>query len=123
MHTHRLAGAACLTALALFTASCSSDNGVELEAPIFVTVDNLDGAEIEITQHQPMIVPVGENKDAALWTEGAVADESVATFEPGRSDGSSSHNPGFHAVSQGTTAAELTNPESGETYTFTLVVK
>lgn len=43
-------------ALTLPTA-CTPDGAPELESPVFVTVDSLEGAEIEITQHQPLVIP------------------------------------------------------------------
>lgn len=108
-------GALLLTTLTLtLTTACTNNGGVDLEAPVYVTVDSLDGAKVTITKHQPLVVPVGENLDPDAWTEGSVEDETVATFEPG---------PSFRAVGVGTTSAQLTNPDTGEVYTFTLVAK
>ena len=108
-------GAFLLTTLTLtLPTACTNESEVDFETPVYVTVDSLDGAKVTITKHQPLVVPVGENLDADAWTEGSVDNETVATFAPG---------PSFHAVGVGTTSAQLTNPDTGEVYTFTLVAK
>lgn len=108
-----------LTAFAL--TACSGES--QLEAPTMVTIDNLHDATVEIAPHRPLEIPVGEGKDSSAWTEGGVDDETVAEFVPGGGDGSSETNPSFRAVSQGTTGAHLTVPDTGEVITFTLVVE
>lgn len=110
--------------LAAGLGACSSESGeTQLESPILVDTDNLHDATIEISQHRPLVVTVGLAEEAAQWTEGSVDDESVARFVPGKDDGSAQFNPGFEAVSAGTTGAQLTDPHSGDVITFTLVVE
>ncbi|MEH0147662.1 hypothetical protein V6D40_08315 [Corynebacterium sp. Q4381] len=124
---HSKIGAAAVVALALSTGACGGGAGsagqTALEAPTFVTLDNLHGADVEITKRQPLVIPVGYDQDASAWTSGGVDDETVATFVPGSKDGNTETNPGFHAVGSGTTGAHLTNPATGEDIEFTITVK
>lgn len=112
----RIAAAAVL-ALTLGATACSDG------APTFVTLDNLHGAHVEITERQPLVIPVGYDQDASKWTDGGADDEAVARFVPGSKDGSSQSNPGFEAVGEGTTGAHLKNPSTGENIEFTITVK
>ena len=102
---------------------CSHDGQTQLESPVMVTLDNLDGESIEISRNRPLVIPVGENHDAAQWTQGQADDPTIAEFTPGKGHGVEHTAPGFRAVGTGSTNAHLTNPETNETYTFTLVVK
>lgn len=110
-------------AFSLGLSACSQDEEGNLESPTFITLDNLHGAEVEISQNRPLVVPVGPNEDPAKWTEGSVEDTTIAEFTPGKKDGSATFNPGFRAVGEGVTGAELVNPNTGEAITFTLTVK
>ena len=117
-------GAAVMLAL---TAGCVRDGEAKLESPVMVTLDNLNGQSIEISRNRPLVIPVGEDHDAALWTQGRADDTAVAEFVPGQRDGENGDvteqgNLGFRAVGKGNTGAHLTNPETNETYTFTLIV-
>lgn len=124
---HQKLVAAAVVALAFSTGACGteagSDGQTKLEAPTFVTLDNLHGAHVEITERQPLVIPVGYDQDASEWTDGGVDDEAVATFVPGSKDGSTETNPGFEAVGSGTTDAYLINPATGEDIEFTITVK
>lgn len=126
-HVTRVSAIVCAAAMATLTGGCGRDEEAKLESPVMVTSDNLDGQSIEISRNRPLVIPVGEDQDAALWTQGRADDAAVAEFVPGQRDGDNGNvteqgNPGFRAVGKGNTGAHLTNPETNETYTFTLIV-
>lgn len=126
-HVTRVSAVLVAAAIVTLTGGCGRDGEAQLESPVMVTLDNLDGQSIEISRNRPLVIPVGEDQDAALWTQGRADDTAVAEFVPGQRDGENGDvteqgNLGFRAVGKGNTGAHLTNPETNETYTFTLIV-
>lgn len=118
----RPAAAVALSAALALGGCADNDQHTQLKAPELVTTDNLDGASVEVSSNRPLVIPV-EDDHPERWTQGSVEDESVARFVPGKDSGPSDSNPGFEAVGKGTTSATLTDPDSGEVYTFTITSK
>ena len=126
-HVTRVSAVLVAAAIVTLTGGCGRDGEAQLESPVMVTLDNLDGESIEISRNRPLVIPVGEDHDSAQWTQGQADDTAVAEFVPGQRVGENGDvteqgNPGFRAVGKGNTGAHLTNPETNETYTFTLIV-
>lgn len=114
--------AALVAAFAIGLGGCSEQRDSFVQAPELVTTDNLAGASVQISKNRPLVIPVDDDHPER-WTEGGVDDESVAAFVPGKDDGKTNSNPGFEAVSKGTTGASLTDPNTGESIEFTITVK
>ncbi|MDN6565771.1 MAG: hypothetical protein L0K65_01810 [Actinomyces sp.] len=127
-----LAAASVLGACSSDNTSGSGDNGsrhseapssgaqgsAQLPAPVMAGEADLDGATFVISDQRPLVVTV---EDPANW-EGRSAEESLAVFRPGGSDGSATYNPGFEARGPGTTTATLTGPD-GIVHEFTITVE
>lgn len=109
--------------LSVLLAGCSQnetrhEDETEALPPVIVEVGELDGATLEISGSQPLVVNAPDPID---WI-GMADDPEVAEFIPGKEDGGATYNPGFEARGPGKTSATMTSPEE-ESYDFTLVVK
>lgn len=98
--------------------SSGAQGSAQLPAPVMAGEADLDGATFVISDRRPLVITV---EDPASW-EGRSAEESVAVFRPGGSDGSATYNPGFEARGPGTTTATLTGPD-GTVHEFTITVE
>lgn len=112
--------------LAVSLVACSPGTSTPSETngalpPVIVTPSELAGTTVEITQEQPLVISVEDATEVEAWV-GSVVDINVATFVPGEDDGDAQFNPGFEAVSAGSTEASVTSPE-GEVLEFTITVR
>lgn len=101
-------------------ATTTVDGGSSALPPIIADLSSIDSTTVE--------VPVGSTVDltgggdaVTDWTA-EIADEAVASFVPGRDDGSATFNPGLDALAAGSTEVTMTNSSSGDTVTFTVNV-
>ncbi len=99
----------------------ASPIGGDVIAPVTKNVNDLQGADVDLVIGQVLNINTGDLAVQSYW--GKVADESVATFVPGREDGGAEFNPGVEAVGAGSTTVVLTNQDGGiEPVTFTVTV-
>lgn len=85
--------------------------GGDVIAPVTKSVNELQGAEIELVVGQVLNI-VTDSLAVDSYT-GEVADAEVAEFSAGRTDGSAEFNPGVTALAVGTTKVTLTNDQGG----------
>lgn len=88
--------------------------------PVIVDVNSLDGTTVEVPEGGTIDI-TGDDETFTDW-EATIADPAVASFTPGREEGSAQFNPGLQATGVGTTEVTLTNSSSGATLTFTVDV-
>lgn len=109
MKLSRLLSAAAAASVLIALAGCSASGPVV--APITVTANDLQGQTVEVPLNSTLVINTG---DLAVDSYTAkVADESVATFVQGRSDGSAEFNPGFTPKKVGETEVTMTNEDGG----------
>ena len=117
-------GAAALLAVTLSACGASSTQndsggvksteqpiGGDVSAPVTMSVNELQGAEIELLVGQALNI----NTDSLAVDSytGEVADAKVAEFTEGKSDGSAEFNPGVSALAVGKTKVTLFNEQGG----------
>lgn len=112
-----LAAAFALTA-AVGLAGCAPTPVV---APVTVDVGDLQGKTIEVPIDSLLNIKTG---DLAVDSYSAkIADESIASFVQGRTDGSATFNPGLKPLKVGETDVTLSNANGGiQNVEFTLKV-
>lgn len=86
--------------------------------PVMVTPAEVKDNIIELPLDQLLVLSV--DTPATDW-EAEIADETIATFTAGYSDGSASFNPGFEPHREGETHVTAISPEQ-QRYNFTLRV-
>jgi hypothetical protein len=89
--------------------------------PVIADLGELDGTTVDVGVGGTIDL-TGDDETFTDWTA-TIDDPSVVSFTPGRDDGSAQFNPGLQATAVGTTDVTLTNSVSGESVTFTVVVK
>ncbi|MRG59861.1 hypothetical protein GE115_08265 [Agromyces sp. CFH 90414] len=123
-----VAASMALAALAML-AACSSaatddpssaEPGASMVAPVVVDLAEVDGTTIEVDAGN-VIDLTGDDETYTAWTAD-IADESIATFIPGRDDGSAQFDPGIEALAPGETEVVLENGETGDVVEFTVEV-
>lgn len=107
-----------VTATKTVTATPEAPIGGNIVAPITATPAELKGTTQNIAIGQSINVNVD---DVTAWLASS-SDMTVATASQG-SKGTATINPGFAGAKAGTATATLTNSATGETVTFTIVVK
>jgi hypothetical protein len=104
------------TTTTMVATSVAGSSGAQVIGPVMVDQATLDGRTVE-TRLGRIVVFAAPNP--TKWTA-TVADPSIATFTPGRSDGSAVYNPSLAPLASGTTKVTITDGTT--TATFTLVV-
>lgn len=94
--------------------------GGDVIAPVTMSVNELQGAEVELVVGQVLNI-VTDSLEVDSYT-GAVADPKIAEFSTGRNDGSAEFNPGVIALAAGTTNVTLTN-EQGDIQPLEFTIK
>lgn len=113
--------------LALGLGACSDDaasstttggaaGGAQVVGPVIAEMASLDGSTVQVSLTRLLVI----NADAPATWSATVADPSVLTFEPGKSEGGAEFNPGFTPLKVGTT--EVTMTDGTTTATFTVEV-
>ncbi len=97
-----------------------TEQSTSVMPPVFVDVDSLEGTTVEVRDGGAVVV-TGDDETFTAWAA-TIADPTVATFVPGRDDGSATFAPGFQAVGVGTTDVTMTNAESGARVEFRIDV-
>lgn len=110
-----------VAALSACTTAAGAPTGGSVIAPVTVSANSLQGADVDLVVGQMLNVTTG---DLAVDSyRGTVADTDVAVFTAGRTDGSAVFNPGIQAIAPGTTEVTLTNSNGGiQPLTFTVTV-
>ena len=85
--------------------------GGDVIAPVTMSVNELQGAEVELVVGQVLNI-VTDSLAVDSYT-GQVVDARVAEFIAGRVDGSAEFNPGVTALAVGTTKVTMTNDQGG----------
>ncbi len=85
--------------------------GGDVIAPVTMTVNELQGAEVELVVGQ--VLNIDTESVAVDSYSGEVSDPAVASFTEGRVDGSAEYNPGVTALAEGTTEVTMTNEQGG----------
>lgn len=126
-----LAAAGAATALALL-AGCSTPSGpapsdpppsgsaASQVPPIIADLTSIDNTTVTVPAGNSIDL-TGDDTTFTKW-DAKISDTSIASFVPGRDDGSAQFNPGIDALKAGETNVVLTNSESGKTVTFTVEV-
>jgi hypothetical protein len=89
--------------------------------PIIVDIAEIDGATIEVPLGTMLVLATGRHAGVAGWSAD-IGDPAVASFVPGRDDGSATFNPGVEPHSVGITEVTLRGGGIDEVLTFTLAV-
>lgn len=106
-------------------AACSSDASsapttTQLLGPITADISNLQGSTIAATVGRNINF-TGDTATYDKWS--ATTDPTgIVTFSNGYTSGGATFNPGLVAVAPGTTKVTMTNSESKQSVTFTVVV-
>jgi hypothetical protein len=104
------------------TTESEMNTSAAMPAPVILTPEELAAnSPITIAMYRPLVINVASN--AASWTEGSTADDTIARFTPGRNDGSATFNPGFTPLNPGATTATIKDPENSENIVFDIVVE
>lgn len=85
--------------------------------PVILTPEELDGVTVRLRAGEMLVVPT--DLTLAVETEPV----GIVVFEPGRSHGSYTTNPGFTAVGIGTTAVRLSPSGGGSAVRFSVIVR
>ncbi len=103
-------------------AGCSgSAGGGPVIAPVTMSVDDLQGATVDLEVGQVLNITTGD-LDGESYS-GEVKDPAVAEFVPAKKDDSAEFNPGVKALADGETEVVLSNSDGGiEDVTFTVKV-
>lgn len=118
MSVRRLFAAAVISVSLVALAGCAGGPAVP---PITVSANDIQGETVKVPLNSTLVINTG---DLAVDSYTAnVADESIATFVQGRTDGSATYNPGFTPKAVGTTGVTMTNSQGGiQPLTFTIDV-
>jgi hypothetical protein len=122
--TWMIVGVAALLAAGLTACGSSSTEapiGGDIVAPVTMSVNELQGAEVELLVGQSLNI----NTDSLAVDSyaGEVADPSVAKFHEGKDDGDATFNPGVEALAAGTTQVTMVNDQGGiQPLEFTVIV-
>ncbi|MHA3683360.1 hypothetical protein ACXR2W_03785 [Leucobacter sp. HY1908] len=121
----KLSAAAATLLVGLALAGCAGPStapiGGDVIAPVTVAANDLQGDTVDLVVGQTLNIDTGSL--AVDSYTGEVSDASVATFEPGRVDGSAEFNPGVTALVAGKTTVTLSNEQGGiQPLEFTVVV-
>lgn len=101
--------------------SSASVNGESMYTPIVILENDLhDGATYAVPMQSALVIRPEDSPET--WVEGSVANTDIVTFSPGRYDGSAWFSPSFEPVSAGKTSAQITNPATNTTISFTITV-
>lgn len=90
---------------------CSGQTGGPVIAPVTMSVDDLQGATVDLEIGQVLNITTGD-LDGESYS-GEVADPAVAEFVPASKDGSAEFNPGVKALAAGETEVTLSNSDGG----------
>ncbi|MFD0790692.1 hypothetical protein ACFQ0P_09790 [Microbacterium insulae] len=90
---------------------CSGQTGGPVIAPVTMSVDDLQGATVDLEIGQVLNITTGD-LDGESYS-GEVADPAVAEFVPASKDGSADFNPGVKALAAGETEVTLSNSDGG----------
>ena len=86
--------------------------------PVIKDIASLAGTTVQVTQGRILVIRVPES-DPSVW-KATLSVPSIATFNPGKNDGSATFNPGFTTSAVGTATVTMTN--GATTVSFTLEV-
>ena len=89
--------------------------------PIIVEISEVDGATVEVPLGTMLVLATGPDAAVTDWSA-EIADQDVATFVPGRDDGSATFNPGVQPRSVGITEVRLRGGGTDEELVFTMTV-
>ncbi|MCS5723717.1 hypothetical protein N1028_06220 [Herbiconiux sp. CPCC 203407] len=89
--------------------------------PIIVEIAEVDGTTVEVPLGTLLVLATGRDAAVSGWSA-QIADSAVASFVPGRDDGSATFNPGVEPHSVGVTEVVLRGGGAGAVLTFTLTV-
>lgn len=108
--------------LALTACSSSAQVGEDVIAPVTVNVSELSGTDVSLELNQVLNINTDDVPTTSF--DAQLSDPTVATFSPGTDDGNLITNPGFTAVSAGSTDVTLTSSDQAftETVNFTITV-
>lgn len=106
-------GAAALLALSLAACGSSGDEpiGGDVIAPVTMSVNELQGAEVDLVVGQ--VLNINTDSLAVDSYQGEVSDSKVAKFVEGRVDASATFNPGVEALAEGTSDVTMFNDQGG----------
>lgn len=95
--------------------------GGDVIAPVTMSVNELQGADVELVVGQVLNINI-ESLAVDSYT-GEVTDPKVAEFVPGDKSGSAEFNPGVTALAQGSTKVTMKNEQGGiQPLEFTVTV-
>jgi hypothetical protein len=127
--TSRRLTATLVASLAVVSLAACSDNdsgsgsstpgggtGSQALPPVMVGTDGLEGTTVQVPLTNTIVINA---ENPTTWA-GSVSDISIASFVPGRSDGSATFNPAITPLKAGTTTVTITDGTA--TITFTVQV-
>lgn len=123
--THWLAAAAAAV-LVLGVSACGSSSGDapiggDVIAPVTMSVNELQGADVELLVGQ--VLNINTDSLAVDSYQGEVSDTKVARFVEGKVDGSATFNPGVEGLAEGTAEVTMVNDQGGiQPLEFTVTV-
>lgn len=85
--------------------------GGDVIAPVTMSVNELQGETVELVVGQ--VLNITTESLAVDSYRGEVSDPEVATFTPGKKDGSAEFNPGVTALAEGSAEVTMTNEQGG----------
>lgn len=101
--------------------SSGGGTGTPVIAPVTMSVDDLQGATVDLEVGQVLNITTGD-LDGESYS-GEVKDSKVAEFIPAEKSDSAEFNPGVKALAEGETEVVLSNSDGGiEDVTFTIDV-
>ncbi len=103
------------------TSSSEEPIGGDVIAPVTMSVNELQGAEVELLVGQ--VLNINTDSLAVDSYQGEVSDPTVARFVAGKDDGSATFNPGVEALAEGTADVTMVNDQGGiQPLEFTVTV-
>lgn len=119
MKLPRLVVVAAVASMLVALAGCAA---APVVTPVVVEVGDLQGETVKVPLNSTLVINTG---DLAVDSYTAtIADESVAEFVQGRTDGSATFNPGLTPKKVGETEVTLSNENGGiQNVVFTLEVE
>ncbi|WP_291041983.1 hypothetical protein [Herbiconiux sp.] len=89
--------------------------------PIIVDIAQVDGTTVEVPLGTMLVLATARDAAVTGWSA-EIADPAVASFVPGRDDGSATFNPGVEPLSVGVTEVRLRGGGADDVLAFSLSV-
>jgi hypothetical protein len=89
--------------------------------PIIVDIAQVDGTRVEVPLGTMLVLATGQEAAVTGWSA-EIVDPAVASFVPGRDDGSATFNPGVEPLSMGVTEVRLRGGGADDVLAFSFSV-